>query len=124
VERAATVESFAREESVVRVALSGGRVVEIEAVVALLGHRPDLAPLSELPLEVSPVTEGAMRLWRALANVTDCLSVPAVAPSDLASGEPRFHLVGGKSYGRARTFLLQTGYAQLETVLDHLFDPA
>jgi hypothetical protein len=53
--------------------------------------------------------------------VTDCLSVPRVRAEDLASGEPRFHLVGSKSYGRARTFLLQTGFAQLETILDDLF---
>ena len=36
------------------------------------------------------------------------------------SGEPGFHLVGAKSYGRLPTFLLQTGLAQLETVLDRL----
>jgi len=40
--------------------------------------------------------------------------------ADLASGEPGFHLVGARSYGRARTFLLQTGYAQLDTILDGL----
>ena len=57
---------------------------------------------------------------RALANVTDCLARPRVSPRDLASGEPNFYLVGSKSYGRARTFLLQTGYDQLETILDGL----
>lgn len=41
-------------------------------------------------------------------------------PPDLASGEPNFYLVGSKSYGRGRTFLLQTGYDQLETILDSL----
>ena len=39
---------------------------------------------------------------------------------DLASGEPGFHLIGAKSYGRASTFLLRTGYAQVEIVLDGL----
>ncbi len=101
--------------------LGGDRTARVDHVVALLGYRPDLAPLSELAVEISPATEGAMRSSRALANVTDCLSVPAVAPHDLASGEPRFHLVGAKSYGRAATFLLQTGYSQLETILVGLF---
>jgi hypothetical protein len=63
-----------------------------------------------------------MRLSAALVNVTDCLSAPTLHPEDLASGEPRFHLVGSKSYGRAPTFLLQSGYAQLETILGSLFD--
>jgi thioredoxin reductase len=118
VERAAFVESFAGQTATI----GGGRTVEFDRVVALVGYRPDLAPISELPIEISPATEGAMRLSNALANVTDCLSTPKVKPEDLASGEPRFHLVGAKSYGRARTFLLQTGYQQLETILDTLFE--
>jgi hypothetical protein len=123
-ERAAFVEAFARAPDGVVATFLGAdaRRVEVDHVVALVGYRPDLEPLSELPLDISPATEGAGRLWRALANVTDCLSVPRVSADDLASGEARFHLVGAKSYGRARTFLLQTGHAQLETVLDHLFD--
>lgn len=98
----------------------GSRTVEADAVVALTGYRPDLSFLSELALELAPATEGAGRLARALSHVTDCLSVPRVSPADLASGEPGFHLVGAKSYGRAQTFLLQTGYAQLDTILDSL----
>jgi hypothetical protein len=72
------------------------------------------------PAAIAPATEGAARLAAALAGVTDCLSVPAIAARDLGSGEPRFHLAGAKSYGRARTFLLQTGYAQVEAILDGL----
>lgn len=118
VERAAPIESLI--DGLAK--LPGGRTVEYDVVVALIGYRPNLDFLSELPLEISPVTEGSSGLWRALANVTDCLSVPSVSPGDLASGEPRFHLIGAKSYGRARTFLLQTGYAQIETILDRMFD--
>jgi thioredoxin reductase len=121
VERAAFVESVSTSRGGLEASLSGGRNVEVDTVVALVGYRPDLEPLSELPLEISPATEGSMRLSRALANVTDCLSVPAIAPADLASGEPRFHLIGAKSYGRARTFLLATGYAQIASVVEHLF---
>ncbi|MFO0734865.1 MAG: NAD(P)-binding domain-containing protein [Labilithrix sp.] len=118
VERAAPIESLI--DGVAR--LPGGRTVEFDVVVALIGYRPNLDFLSELPLEISPATEGAARLSRALANVTDCLSVPSVSPGDLASGEPRFHMIGAKSYGRSSSFLLQTGYAQIDTILDHLFD--
>ena len=130
VERAASVIAFAcsassREPSApapsVHVSFSGNRTAEVDVAIWLTGQRPDLSFLSELPLEISPATEGARRLSDALANVTDCLSVPTVTPDDLASGEPRFHLIGAKSYGRARTFLLQAGYAQVETILDHLF---
>jgi thioredoxin reductase len=122
VERAALVESFGKEGGASIANLSAGRRASFDHAIVLTGYRPDLSFVSELPLEISPATEGAMRLARALANVTDCLSVPKVKPEDLASGEPRFHMIGAKSYGRARTFLLQTGYAQLETILDSLFD--
>lgn len=121
VERRASVEALADAgEGAIRVSLSGGRAVVVDEIVGLTGYRPDLSFLSELAIEISPSTEGAAGLSRALASVTDCLSVPAVSPADLASGEPRFHLAGAKSYGRSPTFLLQTGYRQVETILDSL----
>lgn len=120
VERRAGVESLRTENGRVAVAFGGGRAGVFDAVIGLTGYRPDLTFLSELALEVSPPTEGAARLSRALSGATDCLSVPAVTPRDLESGEPGFHLVGSKSYGRLPTFLLQTGRAQIEVLLDGL----
>ncbi len=116
------VERRARVEAIepARVQLSGGRVVDADLIVSLCGYRPDLSIVSELALDIAPSSEGSGGIARKLANVTDCLNTPALAPSDLASGEPRFHLAGAKSYGRANTFLLQTGYAQLEIMLDGL----
>jgi len=118
VHRRASVERLTQVGGAIAVSFSAGREGVFDAVVSLTGYRPDLKILAELAVEISPVTEGAARLSRALANVTDCLSVPAVAARDLASGEPGFFLAGAKSYGRARTFLLQTGFAQLQTLLD------
>jgi thioredoxin reductase len=103
-----------------RALLTGDRRVEHDVLIALTGSRPDLSFLSELALDLAPATEGAGGVARRLANVTDCLSVPRLGPDDLASGEPRFHLVGAKSYGRARTFLLATGYAQIESIVEGL----
>jgi hypothetical protein len=76
--------------------------------------------LSELAVEIAPATEGAARLARALAGVTDCLAVPRVGPQDLASGEPGFHMIGARSYGRSRTFLMRAGLAHIETILESL----
>jgi len=100
-----------------RARLSGDRTVDFDELVALTGYRPDHSFLTELALEIAPATEGTARLAAALTRVTDCLSAPSLRPDDLASGEPGFHLAGAKSYGRARTFLLRTGYQQLETML-------
>ena len=115
--RRATVESLEARGDSIGVRFSSGREGDFDSVIALTGFRPDLSFVSELALEISPATEGPARLSRALASVTDCLSVPAVARDDLESGEPGFYVLGSKSYGRARTFLLRTGLAHLEAVI-------
>ena len=102
------------------VTFTGGRRQDFDVVAAFTGFRPDARHMSELTVETSPVTEGAARLSRAISNVTDCLAVPRVAPQDLESGELNFYFIGSRSYGRARTFLLQTGLQHLDTILESL----
>jgi thioredoxin reductase len=120
VERQAWVECLHMAGASMRFNLTSGATGEVDCVGAFTGYRPDLSFLDELQLEISPVTGGPAPLARALSGITDCLSVPNVRPSDLGSGEPGFHMIGAKSYGRSRTFLLKTGFAQTETILDGL----
>lgn len=120
VERKAMIESVAQNNGHVVVRLTGGRIVEADAVAAFTGYRPETAYLSELAVELSPVTEGGARLYRAISCITDCLSVPAVKPADLQSGEAGYYFVGSRAYGRSNGFLLKTGLAQLETILESL----
>lgn len=119
-ERRAMIDAVAQQNGHVVVTLSGGRVVEADAIAGFTGYRPDGSFLSEVAVETSPVTEGSARLYRAISNITDCLTIPRVKPEDLASGEPNFYFIGSRSYGRSKSFLLQTGLVQLETVLDAL----
>jgi hypothetical protein len=118
--RRTSVESIAARDGRLDVALTGGGGGAFDAIVGLTGYRPDLSFLSELALEIAPSSEGAARLTRALGNAADCLAVPAVAPADLQSGEPGFHLIGAKSYGRLPTFLMQSGIGQAAAILDAL----
>jgi len=124
VERRAGVEAFEPRAGRIAATMTGGRSGVFDAVLGFTGYRPDLSFLSELALDVSPAGEGAAGLARALAGLTDCLAPPVLRPADLDSGEPGFHLVGAKSYGRLPTFLLRSGLEQLETVLDRLAAPA
>src|SRR5262249_56760264 len=98
VERRAHVESIVAEGGQLGVALGGDRRVVVDEIVALTGYRPDPTIAGELAVELSPASEGAGRLGRAIADVTDCLSVPAVSAAGLASGEPRLPVVRPQSY--------------------------
>jgi thioredoxin reductase len=120
VERRCMVEAFDERNGAIEARLTSGRTLICDAVVALTGFHPNGNMHSELNVETSPVTEGAARLSRAIANATDCLAVPRVTFGDLASGEPNFWFIGSRSYGRVRTFLLQTGLAQLEMIFQCL----
>ena len=53
-------------------------------------------------------------------NVHSCGSVPPHGAAELAHPEPGFYIVGAKSYGRAPTFLLATGYEQVRSVVAEL----
>ena len=120
IERRAAIDSFVELEDGLQVGLGGGRSVRCDYVAGFTGFRPSRAIQSELALEISPVTEGGARLYRAVSSVTDCLSVPQLTPRDLDSGEPNYWFIGSRGYGRARTFLLQTGLAQVETILESI----
>ena len=117
-ERRAMVESVARSNGHLDVMLTGNRQLAVDAIVSMTGYRPADGFTSGLALETSPVSEGGARLYRAISNITDCLCVPSVSKIDLESGEPNYYFIGARAYGRSKTFLLQTGFAQLETVLE------
>jgi|GEM_PF-1345806 len=118
IERRASIERIDEIDGVLRVALTGSRLVEVDHIVAFTGYKPDSSFLGELPIELSPVTEGGARLYRAISSITDCLSVPKLRTQDLESGEPDFYFIGSRGYGRSKTFLLQTGLSQVEQILD------
>ncbi|WP_116995846.1 FAD-dependent oxidoreductase [Desertimonas flava] len=103
------------------VAVDGREAGPFDRIVNATGFRPDLEMLSELRVDVDPVLQSA----RALApmidpNVHSCGSVPPHGAAELAHPEPGLFIVGAKSYGRAPTFLLATGYEQVRSVVAEL----
>ena len=96
---------------------AGTTLVVADEVVAVTGFRPDLGPLRELRLDLDPIMEAP----RALAplidpNVHSCGTVPPHGVEELTQPEPDFFVVGMKSYGRAPTFLMLTGYEQVRSI--------
>ena len=53
-------------------------------------------------------------------NLHSCGTVPPHGHRELAHPEPGYFAVGIKSYGRAPTFLMATGYEQVRSVAAHL----
>jgi SAM-dependent methyltransferase/thioredoxin reductase len=100
---------------------AGARLGPFDEIVAATGFRPDLAMLSELRLDLDSAVESP----RALAplidpNVHSCGTVPPHGAAELRQPEPGFYVVGMKSYGRAPTFLMLTGYEQVRSVVAEL----
>jgi thioredoxin reductase len=90
----------------------------VDLIVAATGFRPNLDVVRELRVDLDAVVESP----RALAplidpNIHSCGTVPPHGAAELRHPEPNFYIVGMKSYGRAPTFLLRTGYEQVRSVV-------
>jgi hypothetical protein len=89
----------------------------IDAIVVATGQRPDLAPNRELRLSLDPALECATALGPLIdPNEHSCGTVRPHGARELAHPETDFYIIGSKSYGRAPTFLLATGYEQARSV--------
>jgi len=90
----------------------------VDEIIVSAGARPDLAMLRELRLEFDPATEAARSLGPLIdPNHHSCGSVPPHGAAELRQPENGFYLAGMKSYGRAPTFLLMTGYEQVRSIV-------
>jgi thioredoxin reductase len=117
--------------SVVRVKTVGDQVVlegettdgvreagPVDRIVVTTGQRPDLNLTRELRLDLDPWLESSKALGPLIdPNLHSCGSVPPHGHRELAHPEPGFYTVGIKSYGRAPTFLMLTGYEQVRSVV-------
>ncbi|MGL4339399.1 MAG: NAD(P)-binding domain-containing protein [Rhodoglobus sp.] len=109
-----------------RISISGHRNSRAEQhgtdlIVNATGFRPDLSILSEIRLDLDPILE-APRLLAALIDpaVHSCGTVTPHGFAELRQPELDFFIVGMKSYGRAPTFLLATGYEQVRSIVAYL----
>lgn len=90
----------------------------VDEIVATTGFRPEFSMLSELRLDLDAGTQSP----RALAplidpNLHSCGTVRPHGADVLAHPDAGIYVVGMKSYGRAPTFLLLTGYEQVRSVV-------
>ena len=99
------------------VVLADNRNLVVDLLVPATGFRPDLAPLSELRLDLDQIVESPRELGPLIdPEFHSCGTVPAHGESVLSHPESGFYIVGMKSYGRAPTFLMATGYEQVRSI--------
>ncbi|WP_062316566.1 FAD-dependent oxidoreductase [Demequina maris] len=106
-------------DSVALVGRRGGDLVthRTDLVVNATGFRPDLSLYREIRLDVDEVVEAPRRLAPLIdPNEHSCGTVEPHGFRELAHPEQGLFIVGMKSYGRAPTFLLKTGYEQVRSV--------
>ncbi|MFC8921263.1 FAD-dependent oxidoreductase [Cellulosimicrobium sp. NPDC057127] len=91
--------------------------LDVHAIVNATGFRPDLDMLREVRLDLDPVVEAPAALAPLIdPNEHSCGTVPPHGEQVLAHPDDGFYLAGTKSYGRAPTFLLATGYEQVRSI--------
>jgi hypothetical protein len=93
----------------------------VDRIVVATGFRPDLQIVSELRVAIDPATEAPPALSPLIdPNVHSCGTVPPHGVDELTHPESGFYIVGSKSYGRAPTFLMATGYEQVRSIAAEL----
>lgn len=96
----------------------GLRAVQVDEIVVATGARPQLDMLRELRLDLDPSLESTRQLAPMIdPNIHSCGTVRPHGEAELRQPEKDFYIVGMKSYGRAPTFLLATGYEQVRSVV-------
>ncbi len=109
----------ATDSGVTLVGSRNGQVetVDVDLVVNATGFRPDLDMLRGIRLDLDEVVEAPKRLAPLIdPNVHSCGTVEPHGFAELRQPEPNFFIAGMKSYGRAPTFLLATGYEQVRSI--------
>lgn len=90
----------------------------IDQIVCATGQRPDLSLTSELRVRLDPWLESTEALGPLIdPNVHSCGTVRPHGHRELAHPELGLYTVGVKSYGRAPTFLMATGFEQVRSVV-------
>jgi thioredoxin reductase len=94
-----------------------GRHVVVDELIVATGFRPELDFVRELRIQLDPAIECPVTLAPLIdPNEHSCGTVRPHGARELAQSEPGFYFAGMKSYGRAPTFLMITGYEQVRSI--------
>ncbi|MFN3405376.1 MAG: NAD(P)-binding domain-containing protein [Cytophagaceae bacterium] len=90
----------------------------IDEIISNTGNRPDFSFLREIRVDYDSSLESVPSLAELIdPNIHSCGTVRPHGEAELRQKEKDFYIVGMKSYGRAPTFLMATGYEQVRSVV-------
>jgi hypothetical protein len=92
--------------------------IRVDRILSLTGGVGDHQLYRQLQVHECYATSGPMKLAAALlgGGEADCLNQESHGAEALSNPEPSFYLLGDKSYGRNNTFLLRTGWEQVDEI--------
>lgn len=91
---------------------------DVDEIIVNTGSRPDFSFLRELRYHFDPALESVPDIADLIdPNVHSCGTVRPHGEAQLRQPENGLYIVGSKSYGRAPTFLMTTGYEQVRSVV-------
>jgi thioredoxin reductase len=94
-----------------------GRHLTVDELIVATGFRSDLNFVRELRIQLDSAIECPIALATLIdPNEHSCGTVRPHGARELAQPEPGFYFAGMKSYGRAPTFLMITGYEQVRSI--------
>lgn len=89
----------------------------IDEIICSTGSRPDFSFLREVRLSIDPALESVTAIADLIdPNIHSCGTVRPHGEKELRHADNDFYIAGSKSYGRAPTFLMATGYEQVRSI--------
>lgn len=118
------VHSITREDSSLKLSISVSGdpgVINVDNIIVAAGFKPNLDILKEIRLDIDNIVEAPIKLAPLIdPNHHSCGTVKPHGVNELRHSDENFYIVGMKSYGRAPTFLMLTGYEQVRSIAAEL----
>jgi thioredoxin reductase len=91
---------------------------DMDEIISNTGSRPDFSFIREVRLSIDPSLESVAEIAELIdPNIHSCGTVRPHGEKDLRHPDKDFYIAGSKSYGRAPTFLMATGYEQVRSIV-------
>ncbi len=96
-------------------------IQNIDEIISNTGSRPNLDMIREIRINLDSSIESVSNLAEMIdPNIHSCGTVKPHGEKELRHPEKNFYILGSKSYGRAPTFLMATGYEQVRSIIAYM----